>query len=604
MGFKGHGPDPNVKARFIMATANIGTASPKGSMISVVVTGKLPETPLEVINQYLDVLKANQQRWAQDYPITRRIAMLGEIINNIFRYKDDWIRDDLKARNIEENHWDQGSSAIGGPALAAHIAHVFLDVLKDLEKHGGTKPFAKAKQDGDRVVVKSFPRNFKDGLLLPGFKGEIHLEKGTKLDDLASLQAAAYKDKSYSGGVSLVLGAGNVSFLTLNDAFHKLFVEKKVVIIKANPVLEYIGPLLEKIFEPLIREGFVRIVTGGSREGIHLSHHPFVDDIHITGSDKSFEAIVYGPGEEGRMNKTLDNRVNPRTVTGELGNVTPVIVIPGDWKERDYEYQAKNIFSMLHAFNGYACVAMRVLILPKHWEGAHILLEKIEKLLSKTRQPANYYPGTNDTVAEELACYPNAERYGKLTPDQQPWVFAKNLDADREEVAFTREFWSSFFSQTYIDGTTKEEYLENAVKFANQKLWGTLAAVIIIDPNTEKVMTENKSLPKAIDDLHYGTVAINVHSAFSSGLGTNPWGGYPGATYNNIQSGNGFVSNAFMLDKIEKSVLHAPFIISPRPMWFASDHPNLKAADALTNFAISNKLMDFARLLYAVVRGK
>lgn len=573
-----------------------------GSQIAVVQKGKLPDTPIATIDQYLKDLKAHQQSWAQDYPISKRIALLEETLKNIETHKDEWTKLDLIARHIPAEHWDEGASSLAGPGTAARITRVFIETMQAIEKHGGHKPFLKARQDGNRAIVESYPRSTKEKLMFAGFRGEIHLAAGTKADDIASLQAKVYKDKSHKGGVSLVLGAGNVSNLTINDLFHKLFVEKEVVIVKANPVLEYLGPLLEKILEPFIREGFVRIVSGGAKEGIHLANHPLVDNIHITGSDKSFDTIVYGPGEEGAKNKASDHRVNPRPVTGELGNVTPVIVVPGDWKDSDFDYQADNIFSMLAPFNGYTCCAARVLILPKFWDGSAKLIKKIEEKMEQARPAVNYYPGTNQTVEDACAFYPQLEKFGKLDHENQPWMLVKDLDASKDEMAFGREFWASFMSQTFIDGDNKEDYLKNAVKFANEKLWGTLAAVIVIDPKTEKELTSNKALQQAIDDLHYGTVTVNFYAGFSTVMATNPWGGYPGATYQDIQSGNGFVSNPFMLEKIEKSVVYGPFIISPRPTWFVSDRPNLKATDALTNFLISNKYMDFGRVLMAVLR--
>lgn len=573
----------------------------RGSKISVVANGKLPETPVETIDKYLKELKENQQRWAQDYPISKRIKLLEETLKNVDKYKDEWVKEDLAARHIPEGHWDEGSSFIGGPAVVGRIINAYIRIMKQIEIHGGNKPFSKARQDGDIVIVSSYPLNVKDSLLFGGFRGEIHLEKGA--EDLVSLQAKNYKDKSYKGGVSLVLGAGNVSFLTVNDIMSKLFVDKEVVILKANPNLEYLGPLLEKILEPFIKEGFLRIANGGAKEGKILASHPLVDDIHITGSDKSFEAIVYGGGEEGAKNKAEDHRLNPRPITGELGSVTPVIVVPGNWKESDFEYQANNIFSMLAPFAGYTCCAVRVLILPRFWKGSQKLIEMIEERMEETKLPINYYPGTNETVKEAMSCYPDASKFGELDDNNQPWMLAKNLNAESQEAAFEHEFWAAFMSQAYVEGDNREEYLHNAVKFANEKLWGTLAATIIIDPKTEKDMTASGSLTKAIDDLKYGTVTLNVYPAIAIAMGSNPWGGYPGSTYTNIQSGNGFVSNPFMLDKIEKSVVYAPFIIKPTPIWFVKNNPKIRTAKAFTNFAISNKLTDFAKLLIAAIRG-
>ena len=42
-------------------------------------------------------------------------------------------------------------------------------------------------------------------------------------------------------------------------------VEDQVVVLKMNPVNDYLGPLLERAFEPLIRDGFLGIVTVSSQ---------------------------------------------------------------------------------------------------------------------------------------------------------------------------------------------------------------------------------------------------------------------------------------------------------------------------------------------------
>jgi uncharacterized protein (UPF0210 family) len=258
---------------------------------------------------------------------------------------------------------------------------------------------------------------------------------------------------------------------------------------------------------------------------------------------------------------------------------------------------------MISIFNGYTCCASRVLVLPKFWIGSQKLIEKLEEKMRNAPAPVNYYPGTKETIIEAMACYADMQRYGESSDQKQPWMFVKNLDSSNDEYAFKREFWSAFLAQAFVEGETREEYLINSVKFANEKLWGTLAAVLIVDHKTEKDLKATKLYQKAIDSLRYGTVAINTFPGLSIFLATAPWGGYPGATYNNIQSGNCFVSNPFMLSKVEKSVIYAPFRIVPKPFWFVTNKPNIRAAKALADFAIGNKLKDFGKGLLAILRG-
>lgn len=574
----------------------------RGSKTQVLQSGKLPDTPIEKIDQYLKGLKEKQLIWSQSYPLEKKIQLLEQVLVNLEKYKEEWAIEDMKARHIPKGHFSEGESHLGGPGAAASGTHVYIEILKKIATDGPNKPFSTIHQKGDRVVVDTYPLNLLDKIKMPGVKAEVHLQLGTKIEDYDKLQALSYKDKYHPGGISLILGAGNVSGLTVTDIYHKLFVEKKVTIVKAHPVLEYMGPLLEKVFEPFIKEGFLKIVQGGAKEGHHLVTHPLVDDIHMTGSDKTFETIVYGGGEEGRKNKAADHRINNKPVTAELGNVTPVIVVPGDWNEADFDYQAKNIFSMMAIFNGYTCTTMRVLILPKGWDGSAKLVKKLEDIMADMTPAVNYYPGTGQTFSDAMSCYPGASVFGKLDEDRQPWMLVKNLDAKDDETAYNREFWASFTTQTYLEGKTKEEYLENAVKFANEKLWGTLSVAIVIDTKTQKELTDSGVLDKVIDDLHYGTVAFNVYPGFSMQAEGNPWGGYPGATYNNIQSGNSFVHNPYMLEKVEKSVFFMPFRMGKEPFATIRKEAKPDLAKAMVNYSISHKFTDFAKLLFTVMR--
>ncbi len=80
---------------------------------------------------------------------------------------------------------------------------------------------------------------------------------------------------------------------------YKLLVEGQVCVLKMNPVNDYLGPFLEEAFGNLVRDGFVQLVYGGADVGDYLCHHPGIDEIHITGSAATHDAIVFGSGEEG-----------------------------------------------------------------------------------------------------------------------------------------------------------------------------------------------------------------------------------------------------------------------------------------------------------------
>lgn len=561
------------------------------------VHGNVPDTAKEVIDQYVTTLKSHQNEWI-DCPIQTRIKLLEELNKNILKYRDEWGQLDAEGRKLPENHPERLNS-YRAPGIAGTVIKHYIYTLKQIKANGGQKPYISARQQGDRVVVDTSPRKFIEKLLFHDVRAEIWLKRGTKLADLPTYQASFYKDPNYKGGLSLIMPAGNNSAATLADLLQKLIMEKKVCIVKMHPVVDYMTPLMEKILAPFIEAGFVRIVNGGSEIGRYLAQHPLVDDIQMTGSDKTFESIVFGAGQKGEENKEQGTIVNEKPISCELSTVNPVIVVPGDWTEEDLEYHARNIFSMIATYNAYACVGARMLILPKKWDKGDILINKLEALFRKSVLPVKYYPGTDDAIREAEEAYPSLEIIGTPTKDQQPWLMAKNLDPTKKEIAFEREFWAAFIGQTYIDGEDKGDYLLNAVKFANEKLWGTFSATIIIDPESQKELTNSGIFLQAIDQLRYGMVATNAYPGLGLLLGTNPWGAYPGATINDIQSGNSFMLNVFLLDGIEKSVIFAPFKGLPLANWKPGIKPLIGAASAFSKLLITGSILDFYRLIRA-----
>ena len=67
----------------------------------------------------------------------------------------------------------------------------------------------------------------------------------------------------------------------------------------------------------------LRIVQGGGDVGGHLAHHPDIAHVHITGSAVTHDAIVFGPGDDGRARKAAGTPLLEKPITSELGGVAP-----------------------------------------------------------------------------------------------------------------------------------------------------------------------------------------------------------------------------------------------------------------------------------------
>jgi acyl-CoA reductase-like NAD-dependent aldehyde dehydrogenase len=381
--------------------------------------------------------------------------------------------------------------------------------------------------------------------------------------------------------------------------------ERNVVLVKTNPVKEYMYEIIQEVFKPFIDAGVMRVIKGGRSLCTYAAHRPLVDNLHMTGSDRTFNAIVYGNGEEGTKNKKKDHKILHIPMTGELGCVTPIIIVPGKWSESQFHYQAKNIVTMLGFNSGFSCCAPRVLIMPKGWDGSLKLMNLIRDYMKKMYISSNYYPGTNEVVQFLENKYPTLEKIGPCDERHQPWMLVADIDPEQDrnqdEYLFHTEIWAAFMCQVYLSCKNVDSYLMAAVEFANTKLWGNLSAMIIIDKKTQRTLEKTGTLAKAIRKLCYGNVSINIFSGYANGLSLLPWGGYPTSSYTDIQSGNIYINNIMMLKNVEKSVLWAPFYLWPEPPLFITHKKVMQTAVMFSRYNVTGRFIDFLKTMATVV---
>ena len=128
-----------------------------------------------------------------------------------------------------------------------------------------------------------------------------------------------------------------MSSIPVADALTKIFQDDCVVLLKMNPVNQYLGPLFEDALRPLIHAGWLRIVYGGAEEGSYAIHHPAVGGVHITGSTDSHEAIVWGGDPAERQRRKSENHpLLSKPISSELGNVTPGLLFPASTQKRNW----------------------------------------------------------------------------------------------------------------------------------------------------------------------------------------------------------------------------------------------------------------------------
>lgn len=531
----------------------------------------IPETPLDDLDRRLEVLAARRKDWA-GLDIGSRIGLLSHTIEDTLAVADRWVEVAARAKGIDPDGPGTGEDWAGGPILTLRNLRLLKETLSDVAESGRPElPGEPTVRRNGQVVVPVFPTGPLDNVLFPGFSGEVWMEPSIGLDDLHRHLAPTYQPGAGGeGAVALVLGAGNVGSIGPMDALYQLFVHNAVVMLKMNPVNEHLGPIFEEAFAALIREDYLHIVYGGAEVGAHLTSHDLVDRIHMTGSDKTHDAIVFGRGEEGEQRRAANEPVNTKPITSELGNVTPVIVVPGPWSDRELRFQAANIATMLTNNAGFNCVASRVIVQHGQWRLRNRLLDEIRDQLVSTPSRLAYYPGAAGRWSEFVEDHPEAEQYGERTSEQLPWTLIPQVDPDAtDEIAFTTEAFCSLMAEVELDAPRDvAAYLDRAVEFCNEQVWGTLSASILVHPRTLKDPRNAEAFERALEDLRYGSIVVNHWSAVTYAAVSTPWGPYPGSPENDIQSGRGVVHNSYLLDGVQKTIVRGPFWLPLKPAWF------------------------------------
>lgn len=532
--------------------------------------------------------------WAANTP-RQRAELLERIIADTYAVADEWNRAACAAKGYDAQSPEGGEELFSGIGTFVRMAQAFRRSMLEIGSRGRPHyPGPVRHRPGNRIAIQVLPNSIFDRLLYRATSGEVWMEPGVSEDDVRSTQAWAYQSPSSHAGVALVLGAGNVASLGPRDVLTKLFAEGKVVVLKANPVNDYLVPFWSRAFAALIEPGYLRIVCGGAQVGAYLTHHHLVEEIHVTGSDKTHDAIVFGPGPEGARRKAANEPVVTKPVSCELGNVSPVVIVPGKWTDKEIQYQARHLATMFTNNAGFNCLTPRVIITHAGWDQRDQLLDALEAVLASLPTRKAYYPGATERMASFLAAHPEAHRIGGADADAVAWTIVRDVDSsNHHDICLNVEAFCALTSETALAANSPADFVRVATDFCNDVVWGTLSMTLLADPRTMADPQTGPAIDQAIADLRYGSIGVNLWHAMSFAFSTTTWGAYPGHPVTDIQSGKGVVGNAMLFARPQKSVVRGPFVVRPDPAWFAT---NRNAGDVMRRLLAFEARPSWAKL--------
>jgi len=559
-----------------------------------------PSTPAE-LDLALERLDSAAPYWAA-VPVGERAVLLAEIARRFYELSPRMVDLDCRKRGISRRSQRAGEPTLDGPAIIVRYAS---ELSRTLAGEQAVPPSA-VRESGPRTVVSVLPLNAWDSLTFLGYRAEAWLD-GAFTHEQAVLHPTALP--RHAGEVALVLGAGNVPSIGVLDVLEQLFVRGRACLLKLSPVNDYLGPFVELAFAPLVARGFMAFAYGGADVGAYLTAHPAVDALHVTGSYETHEAIVWGSDRAERHARKA--RGEPRfqkPVTSELGNVSPAVIVPGAWTDSELDHAARTIVGSF-AFNaGFNCNATKLVVTPRGSRLRASLVERITRILADVAPRRAYYPGAPEkyrrftTDGGQVSEFTSGHALD-LESGESPWALVTDLLPERHPACLEHEPFCAVLSEVSVVGDDPLEFLANATRFLNERVWGTLNAMLLVPAALERDAVLSAALDQAIGDLRYGAVCVNVWPAVTYGLGTLPWGGHPSATLADVQSGLGWGHNALLVQHVEKTVLRAPLVPLIKPFWYP-EHRNLpQLATRLLDFQAAPSVGRLLPLVVAALRG-
>ncbi|MBT2971308.1 MAG: aldehyde dehydrogenase [gamma proteobacterium symbiont of Ctena orbiculata] len=516
----------------------------------------------------------NPQKWAET-TISERLALLQDIRENLKTYGDELASSDTEMKNalMGEALFTDAMSKVSTVVPVANTVTASIDLYEGLKQGRMIQP-GKIEEVSNGLWDITVKRPSATERAMYGANQEILRVKGrpqqiNPLDKPAKIIA--------------VLGAGNYS--SALEIITALFLENCVVVHKAHHLNQSTDRIWERVLAPLVEHNALSFADHD--QGPELTKDARISKIYFTGGTGTAQAILAATDAE---------------LVSECGGNNPCIIVPGDrpWSQKEIDHQAQMIVSVGKLNGGAVCGRPQTLVTSKHWAQREAFLSAFRKaILEETPAAGTYYPGSDKVREGFMSAYPNAE---VLKPESGRFQSADViLIAGVEEVSYAtaNEAFCQIFDEVALDAPgNAAEFLPAAVKFANEKLLGTLSSSILIDEDTKKA--HQSVVDRAVTNLEYGAVAVNE---MPPNIWLSPYltwsGNEEGKTF---VSGNGNFGNAMNFQNVEKSILIGSFM-SPGHMIIRNKAAFDTLALGMARFSVEPGWINLIRLMSGAITG-
>jgi len=512
-------------------------------------TAAVSETPLPQVALEIERVASKASEWAALPPGAKK-ALLVECLARLQSHREQLVAEACAARGYDIREEEQGHLVADATIMSTMVVGAWLRggvrLLEALEKTGRPPAGRRAvpRPDGTwRVRVGAGGPG--EELMSDGAGFQLVVRSGGS-------EPVQYNPMDSPPSVTGVLGAGNTEIL--NDIIDPLCRLNSVVVYKANPVMAGPNRVKASILAPLINRGYLSFVYGGIEQGRALTESSKVDRILLTGSQHTYDAIVWG-GRDKSDPKEQPAATKP--VLAELGSVSPYVVVPGDspWTVKEIEAQAEALvaYKLLNA--SHVCASPQVLVTCRHWPQRDEFLRAVKRRLASAPSARCFYPGAERSYARHL------EAAGGRAVRDEAWapIFREDVSASGDATFGLRDeaFCPALYEVAIDSSPSFKDFMSRVTDFCNDELWGNLSCTVVVDDRT--LAKHRADFDTCLDAMRFGTIGVNFPAASANYNPALPWGGFPGNDSRDIQSGTGQVGNFCCYVNVEKSIVFQRF---------------------------------------------
>jgi len=512
------------------------------------------------VERQIGALAAGSVAWAGRSP-AERAALALRTAQTVAAAADAWIDAAAGIKQSRGAVVDAEETATG-PLVTLRLLLLTARALADIGRtglpqvaqpprlvHAGERTTARIEVD---VLPGLGPHgSLRDGTIFGGHTATVRCVDPGGIDAFLRSWRAEADRRPRTGGVALVLGAGNVTGLAPADCVGQIFENGRAVFLKLHPLHASLRHVLGDALRPLVEAGLLVIVAGGAEVARAALAAPGLDHVHLTGGAAAFDAIVWG-GRRHEGTPTL-----AQSITCELGNVTPWIIVPGRYTPAHLAAQADMVAASIANNTSFNCIATKLVVTARSWPQREEFLGLVNRRLGALPPRPAWYPGS--TTAWEAVTGTSPPRDATL-----PCVFRAGIDPDRDPQFVEREWFVPVAAEIPLAADSLEAFC-GGVRDLVARLPGSLAASVTLPPGLAAHDAARAEL--LVEHLPFGVVAVNTWSALAYSVASAPWGGFPGGTLSDPKSGIGHIHDPLFLPLVHNTILRGPLAPWPKPAW-------------------------------------